>query len=573
MIFANSNFARDKWWFLASGVVILVGFLTFFARPLDALPWQWADDALYFNNAKAFLNHFGETQWLGPFDQITLSKGPFFPIFLGAIHTISLPLRVAEFLLYLALPFMALRVVSPLGLAPGRVLFLASVFFLFIPVLNNELRLGRGVLFGFILIFFLLCLLAIVVRGRKGTTTSVVCWSGLAGFAFGLASITREEASWMLLPAAVAFAAYFVANVSRKKLNQLILILMVAWAAYSLPVQSVSIVNEMAYGMDGPSLRQNGSFRRLYSVLSSLEPATRKRFVPILTEVRAKAYGLSTHFKEIEPFLEGPALDNIAYAKGHHHVNNWHSGEREFFVSNFEFALSKAIVLSGRDEGKSFMSFCDAVSDELDAAIRAGDIDAGGVVLPMLAPISSEDIWPVVKSSAKSLGYLVLGKGLRFATPDSANIPDGTMEWHAFLRTWPPLIENDKYRIQTDSPEAYVPIKIAYEMLILPIILLSLTCAAVVLVAHRNRDSVCNFFFPLTLGIAGVMAFSLVMGIVNEIGFPMLKYPYSYNRLGFYPLHFLLFVCGISFLLTETYFKKYRARINPLKKQLSDLSP
>ena len=95
------------------------------------------------------------------------------------------------------------------------------------------------------------------------------------------------------------------------------------------------------------------------------------------------------------------------------------------------------------------------------------------------------------------------------------------------------------------------------KFLILPITLLSLICAAVVLVAHRNEDSMGNLLFPLALGISGVMAFSLVMGIVNEIGFPTLKYPGSYNRLGFYPLHFLLFVCGISFLLMVRQFKKH----------------
>ena len=557
MIFLNFNNTKDRWWSIASVTVIFIGFLTFFIRPLDALPWQWADDALYFNNAKAFLYHFGESQWLGPFDQITLSKAPFFPMFLGAIHTVSLPLRIAEFLLYLALPIIALRVVAPLRLAPGKVLFLASVFFLFIPVLNNELRLGRGVLFGFILILFLLSLFAIIVRGRNGTTTSVMCWSGLAGFALGLASITREEASWLLLPAAVAFGGFFLADVSRRKVGQLILISMVAWLSYSVPVQSVSLVNEMAYGIDGPSLRQNESFRKLYSMLSSLEPSTQKRFVPILTEVRKKAYALSPHFKEIEPFLEGPALDSLANAKNHHGLNNWKSGEREFFVSNFEFALSKSIVLSGRDDGKNFVSFCDAVVNELDTAIQNGEIEAGGIILPMLAPISFEDLWPVVKSSATSFGYLVLGQGMSIAKPYSMKIPDGTMEWHAFLRTWPPPIEDDKYIDRTDTPGAYILIKTAYEFLILPIILLSLICAAVVLVAHRNEDNFGNLLFPLALGLSGVMAFSLVMGIVNEIGFPMLKYPYSYNRLGFYPLHFLLFVCGISFLLTVRQFKKH----------------
>lgn len=548
--------ARDKWWFLASATVIFVGFLTFFVRPLDALPWQWADDALYFNNAQAFLNHFGERQWLGPFDHITLSKAPFLPIFLGVIHTIFLPLRVAEFLLYASLPFIACKVIAPLRLSNGKVLFIAAIFFLLVPVLNNELRLGRGVLFGFILILFLLSLLGVVIRSRNHATSSVLVWSGLAGIALGLASITREEASWLLIPAMLAFAGYFMVEVSRKRLGQLILCLVVTWVAYSIPVQLVSFKNELAYGIDGPSLRQNDSFRRLYSILSSLEPAKRQRFVPILAEVRQNAYALSPHFKEIEPFLEGPALDNIALAKNHHQLNGWESGKREFFVSNFEFALSKAIVLSGRDEGESFVSFCDTAAEEISTAIEEGKIDAGGIVLPMLAPISVKDIFPIARASVKSIKYLALGQGLRITAPYSKDIPEKAAEWHGFLRTWPPQIEGSSYSDTVKIPVAYALIKKAYAVSIIPIILLSVLCTVLMLVTHRGKDNVSNLLIPLMLGLSGVLAFSLVMGIVNEIGFPMLNYPFSYNRLGYFPLHFLLFVCGITLLLTARDIRK-----------------
>ncbi len=78
------------------------------------------------------------------------------------------------------------------------------------------------------------------------------------------------------------------------------------------------------------------------------------------------------------------------------------------FVSNFEFALAKSIVMSGHTSGTDFIKFCNTVVNELDEAIEGGLITAGRGGMSMLPPITSEELWPIANSAKTSLGFLSL---------------------------------------------------------------------------------------------------------------------------------------------------------------------
>jgi hypothetical protein len=68
------------------------------------------DDALYTKLAQSLL----QGEWLGPYEMLTLSKGPGYPLFIAAAYKLHLPLKLAEHLVHLL-------AAGTMGLALARV--------------------------------------------------------------------------------------------------------------------------------------------------------------------------------------------------------------------------------------------------------------------------------------------------------------------------------------------------------------------------------------------------------------------------------------------------------------------
>ena len=126
----------------------LVLFWTYGDRPLVGEPWQWADDGLYLRQAEAFVRwlHGDGTQWLGPYDALILAKAPLFSVWLGLLHVIHVPLRLAEFALLLSLPWLFRAAVRPVLALSSWQLAVIAVVLIALPFLPIEQRLLRSAL-------------------------------------------------------------------------------------------------------------------------------------------------------------------------------------------------------------------------------------------------------------------------------------------------------------------------------------------------------------------------------------------------------------------------------------------
>lgn len=58
---------------------------------------SYYDDLLFLRSAGSLINH----DWLGPFDNRTLAKGPSYPAFIAVAHWFGIPVKVGEQLTYL----------------------------------------------------------------------------------------------------------------------------------------------------------------------------------------------------------------------------------------------------------------------------------------------------------------------------------------------------------------------------------------------------------------------------------------------------------------------------------------
>jgi hypothetical protein len=529
-------------WKILFFVILGLSALTLFMRPLSPEPWQWADDALYFKNANAICDFIKNPsgQWLGQFDAIVLSKAPLFPIFLAITHMLGLPVCISEWLLYLPLPFLLVIALGSNVFNKNILLFWGGVCFYFIPIVAIETRLLRNVFYGALVFYVFLAFSGFIVRIVKQKPGAML-WLLICGFTFGLVSITREETSWIFIPLSVGF--FFVIIKMRRMLFTVGTSICIFFVAYITPSQTVSVLNLISYEIYSPSLRQNASFRELFNLLCSLEPNKRVQFVPIITETRERVYTISPTFAKLQPYLEGNYLDDFAKNEAHLKLNNYDLSKREFFVSNFEFALAKSIIWAGNTTGKSFESFCIIASEEIENGIMQKKIESGRKGIGLLPPINENDVYKIINGMLRSAYLLVSMEGIKINYPPVKILESDAITWLSFNHSWPWGNKNNIHeRIKKTSFKLLVK---GFRFIFTIGILIQIPIF-ILYFRHKNSETYDLLVIQIT-AIAGVVSCIMAIAIVDTVGFPVLQWPVGYNSLCFYPLHFLLCVSVFIF--------------------------
>jgi|WetSurMetagenome_2_1015567.scaffolds.fasta_scaffold66165_2 hypothetical protein len=537
----NICFEIDIWKILFF-VILGLSALTLFMRPLSPEPWQWADDALYFKNANAICDFIKNPsgQWLGQFDAIVLSKAPLFPIFLAITHMLGLPVCISEWLLYLPLPFLLVIALGSNVFNKNILLFWGGVCFYFIPIVAIETRLLRNVFYGALVFYVFLAFSGFIVRIVKQKPGAML-WLLICGFTFGLVSITREETSWIFIPLSVGF--FFVIIKVRRTLFTVGTSICIFFVAYITPAQTVSVLNLISYDIYSPSLRQNASFRELFNLLCSLEPNKRVQFVPIITETRERVYTISPTFAKLQPYIEGNYLDDFAKNEAHHKLNNYDLSKREFFVSNFEFALAKSIILAGNTTGKSFESFCLIASEEIKNGIIQKEIESGRKGIGLLPPINENDVYKILIGMLRSAYLLVSMEGIKINYPPVKILESDAITWLSFNHSWP---WGNKNNIHERIKKTIFKLLVKGFKALFPICILITIPIFILYYRQKNSETYDLLVIQIT-AIAGVVSCIMAIAIVDTVGFPVLQWPVGYNSLCFYPLHFLLCVSVFIF--------------------------
>ncbi|WP_153304881.1 hypothetical protein [Desulfocapsa sulfexigens] len=534
--------------FHLSLIIVLYGlaFVVVFERPLDVQQWQWADDALFYDNARAIISNFGEDFWLGPFTEVLLAKAPFFSIFVALSISSGIPLRVLEFLLYVPLPFLFLFALRPLQLPKFFLLSISIVCLLFIPAAGLQLRLVRTTVFGAIVLYTLIFMTALIVYVAM-RQKRIWIWAFLTGAGIGCAAMTREEGIWLFFPALIAMTAVFLFSRKQKRVIEVIVLTLLLVVGYQVPLATFSLLNYHSYGVFSPSLRQNQSYKKLYSTLTSIEPAERSKYVPFAAKARQSTYEISPYFRQLKPFVEGAAVDDLATNAEHHRISGW--GEklntREFFVSTFDWALARAIFLSGRTTARDFLDFCDKATEEIQSAIHSGELVAGSTGLGLLPSLSEGEVSQVLYATYRSIQLLFWPQGIVRKNNLSTNPNPGVASnWHSSLGTWAAdsHVLGERFSDIVFNRFVVNLFKVSYGItFVLGII------ALVFLLRKEKRQGVI-LLAVMTASAGGVIAFSVVMGVMDTIAWSILEQVGSYNIIGQFPLHFLFLISVVAIL-------------------------
>lgn len=407
------NRLASRGWWLAAVILTLLKLWHTDAQTLFAIGPALHDDRLFAELAAHLING----DWLGPYNQFTLAKGPMFPLFIAAVFWIGLPLMLAQQLLYAAACATVTRALAP-WLRTGAAQFALYSVLLWNPMsydAGNLSRLMRQNL-GTPLALFTVAGLVVLFHRRRESPRRRILPAVLTGLALGTFWLTREEGVWFL-PAVGLLLLALPASLGSAFISRwrpLASTLAVFIGSALLPLLAVSSLNLRHYGWFGTVEFHATDFKDAYGALTRIRVGPELTQVPVTRQMREAAYAVSPAFARLQPFLEGPVGDHWSEKE------LFPAAERQLRGGWFVWALRDAVHAAGlAPDAGAAMRYYRQVADELNAACAAGRLPSLPPRSGFAPPLKRELLHPLVNTAYTYTGFFLSFDGFTPYSPDS----------------------------------------------------------------------------------------------------------------------------------------------------------
>lgn len=405
--------AAHRAWFWSAVALTAAKLWLTAGQTVYAVGTAFHDDRLFATLAAHILNG----DWLGPYSQFTLAKGPMFPLFLAAVFWTGVPLIVAQQLLYAGACAVVTRAVRPWFSAP------AARFGLYAVLLANPMSYDAGNLGRLLRQNVSTPLALLVVAGlvqwfhrRRASWRAQAGPAAGAGLALGAFWLTREESVW-LLPAVALVLAGLVAALGREvvaRRRPLLAGLGLFLGAALLPALVISSLNYRHYGWFGTVEFRATEFKDAYGALTRIAVGPELPQVPVTRQMREAAYAVSPAFARLQPFIEGPVGDHWA------EKDLFPAAERQIRGGWFVWTIRDALVEAGiaTDAGAAMRHYR-LIADEVNAACDRGRLPARPPRSGFVPPIGLRDRDALLAGVREYLDYFLNFRGFTAVAPAS----------------------------------------------------------------------------------------------------------------------------------------------------------
>jgi hypothetical protein len=276
------------------------------------------DDLLYLRTA----TYLARGQWLGPFDQYTLVKGPAYPAFVAAMYRSGVPLQVGEQLTHLLAA--AAIAICVWVVARRAVIALAVYVALALDPVNFDTWASRATRDGWYASLTLLLVatvfLAVYAAVAHARLRLVIAASVIAGVSAGVFTLCREETMWIAptllvvalgLPLCVVVRWWFRTPRTPMRgrrvlrgVGRLALVAVLIGVVGGAAVLRVTMTNERQYGAAVTSDLVYGSFGRAYADWRRVAGGVSSPDDPITQVQREAVYAVSPLAWSLQPYLD-----------------------------------------------------------------------------------------------------------------------------------------------------------------------------------------------------------------------------------------------------------------------------
>lgn len=391
---------------LAIGIVASILYLIIRTHiPIAVHAEALHDDQLFISMGQ----RIADGHWLGAYNQMTLIKGPGYPLFLAANAWLGTPISLTEaaFLgLAIGVFFLVFACISRM---PNVALF-GYIATLWMPAPYLE-RIMRDCIYPGQMLLVLSGLIALlyIEMARNWRYTCALA----TGLLLGWFSLTREEGIW-IAPGIAVIALAATIHYQRKQQARAFVLAPVALiiAAYGVTQLTFLSINRIAYGSFIGVEVTSSPFSDAMSALQSVQAGKQIPYVPVSKQAREAIYQVSPSFLKLKGYLDPPT------------GSLWQFG-CQFYAETcgeiaggwFMWALREAVATNGfYDSPKKAAAFYRRLTNEVQEACRAGQLQCKPLLISMVPRIAASQ-WANAPAS--------LLHGLRMVTlytPNPVNI-------------------------------------------------------------------------------------------------------------------------------------------------------
>lgn len=392
---------RSTW--VIVGVVVGVTVLKLVvaaSQGMTVLGAQRFDDALFLR--EALFIRVG--QWFGPYNNLTLAKGPFYPLWVAVVSRLSLSLPIANQLLY-ACACGLIALVTRESLRNKWASTGLYAVLLLNPITTADgpaTRALRENIYPALTLLVIACAIGLWNRTDK-PPKSWIPWAISLAAAASAFWLTREEGVWiaplLLLPALALVAATFTRRGRVRRIASAVLPWASAVVLASAVVASFAGLNHRVYGVNVITDMSQGSFPQAYGALLRITPEPWQLDAPVPTEVRKRAYAVSPTLSSIAPRLElwlknapPPQKNEAGEVKG---------GWLMWYLRDVAAAYH---LYADAETSQRFYS---KVASEINAACDDGRIACGPPRTGLMPPIKGAHLRPLASTGLYAVRYLV----------------------------------------------------------------------------------------------------------------------------------------------------------------------
>ena len=338
------------------------------AQPVVAHGNASFDDRLYLALAEQLL----KGNWLGPYSQFTLMKGPMYSLFIAGTFLSAVPLPIAQHLLYLLGCILLVLALRPCFDASWQA-FGTFTLLWWQPMSYVELDILRQNIYTPLTLLLFAGLCALQTR-RAARVYIRLAWGALLGTAAAAFYLTREEGIW-ILPATALLIGISAWNSWRagERLRPLVASAGTATICATAILVTVCTLNYRYYGWFGTVEFRAREFRSAYGALQRPVPFEQIPYVPVTRDVRLKLYQVSQSFAELKPCLEGPI--GLEWANYSDFLTGRPGEELQIGGGSFIWALRDCVIASGHgNSAREALDFYRSLGAEINRACDEGRI-------------------------------------------------------------------------------------------------------------------------------------------------------------------------------------------------------
>lgn len=532
-------------------VIIFIRLVLTTSQDLIAITYAGHDDRLFLILAENIING----HWLGEYNNLTLIKGAFYPLFIAASYFAGIPLLLSQQLLYVFASVIFVISVRPLVKSP---IFLTLLFCFVIfnpisyasPISNRVIREG---------IYISLTLLVIsstvgLYLRRSTPLKNLFHWSALLGISLSALWFTREEGIWITPLLLLVFVPLITTllQIRRHTLNKTILnILLLTFPFFFLLLNSsiLSFINLHYYKTFTTIELKNHPFVQAYGALSRVKHSVWQEQVPLPKSTRLEIYKVSETFSEIEPFLEGGIEKRWIEASNSDEIKGG------WFVWAFRDAVSSAGYY---EDGRKAENYYTELANEINSLCDEKKLNCLEERNSMSPPFRTEYIKPLFDALIES-GEIVLRFGKLSPGSDATSIGNAELMvlfQKVTLENIVPIEEvpesNDNNPIITMKTSILETITGLYSYLV-PISLILCLINMIILIVNKYDKKYWKDIILITFLLIAILI--LRLGIISYI------HVSSFGAINYYYLSpiFIVIICiiAINFAVIFSYIEKY----------------